>query len=189
MTMNHLFPDHAPRRRRKGDLPKRLYKKLTPSNPYARLSFFSSLELLYTRRLASTIRADERLKADANSTWLAAFEMLEARGLHLGVSVQEVAQARGVTPGTAKKAMLKAEVMIYEHFGLNVSFVDNNGVWRLATDIEVARKYAATLKAMKTYAKRAQMYRPMAQEIGRQTGTLELPLFDFPKGTDDQAQN
>lgn len=187
MTLNPLFPDHALPRRRKGDLPKRLYKKLAPSNPYVKVPFFRAMELMYKRKLAETIREDEEVKIRANSTWLAAFEMLEKRGLHLGVHVNELAAARGITPKAAKAAMLKAEEMIYRHFGLNVSFVDNNGMWRLATEAEVAQKYADALKAMSTYAKRIAMYRPMAEELGTATGTLVVPLFELKESNDPIA--
>ena len=83
--------------------------------------------------------------------------------------------------------MLKAEEMIYRHFGLNVSFVDNNGMWRLATEAEVAQKYADALKAMSTYAKRIAMYRPMAEELGTATGTLVVPLFELKESNDPIA--
>lgn len=182
MSLPVLFSDLTPRRRQKGDVPKRLYKKISPSNPYAQIPFWKVIERMYTRNLSQALREETEANIKASAVWLSAFEMLEAKGVHVGISVKEVAETRGVTAGYAKKMMLKAEREIYRHYGINISFVENNGVWRLATDLEVARKYAAALQSMKTYAKRIEMYRPMAQELGAAAGTLQLPLFDAPSG-------
>ena len=189
MSLPVLFSDLTPRRRRRGDVPKRLYKKISPSNPYAKIPFFQAMERMYTRNLAQKLREEVQENVNANAIWLTAFEMLEKKGIHIGISVKELAEARGISTGYAKRMMLKAEQEIYRHYGINISFVENNGVWRLATDVEVARKYAAALKSMKTYVKRIEMYRPMAQELGTASGTLQLPLFDVPKDLKEGNEN
>ncbi|MFT2719889.1 hypothetical protein ACMT4L_07785 [Deinococcus sp. A31D244] len=174
-----LFPHLAAPKR--PVLPKKLYRQLAPANPFARIGWYASLHLLENRRLSETIRDEQLAKIRANSTWLTAFEMLEKRGLHLGVSVAEVAEQLGVKPQQAKRAMLKAEEALFIIYGINVCFVDGNGKWRLATEREVAVKYAQMLKQVSKTTTRLRFYQGAARDLGERRGTLNIPLFELPE--------
>lgn len=179
MARESLFPDLS--RPIRGAVPRKLVRQLAPSNPKAKVTFRKSVELMVTRRLAPTIREDRLSTLRANSTWLVAFEMLEDRGLHKGLHVTELAEARGMTVSAAKKAMLVAEKKVYEVFGINISFIDRDGVWRLATEREVALKYAQMLRTIKTVSQRVGMYHSAAAKLGVKDGRVQLPLFKFPQ--------
>lgn len=172
-AVQHLFPHMSP----KPQLPRKLYQSLAPSNPFAVVRFSRTIDLMYTRQLSVTLRDEDLANIRANSTWLMAFEMLEARGLHLGLHVSELAEAKGITPAAAKRAMLRAEEIIFQVYGINISFIDNNGRWRLATEREVAVKYAEMLRVVRGMSERLKMYRAPASDLGKRQGTLNIPLF------------
>ncbi|EYB69088.1 hypothetical protein DEIPH_ctg011orf0056 [Deinococcus phoenicis] len=173
----------APERASK--VPLSLYKKLSPDNPRARVSLMNTLTLMYSGKLAATIREHKLAKLTEKTSWIKALELLESKGLYQGMHYREIAAALGVTPDTAKAACLRAEQEIYDIYGIHVGFFDNDGTWRLGTDKDVARKYGEAMRAVVKWAKRASMYAEQARVYGEQKDPLMLPLFDIPKDLKD----
>lgn len=158
-------------------VPQKFIRQLAPSIPSAKVAFRKTTELMLTRQMGAIIRDQRLANIRANSTWLLAFEMLEAKGLHNGLKVEELADAQGISVGAAKRSMLRAEMIIYEIFGVNISFLDRDGTWRLATEREAALKYAAMLRSIKTVSDRVKMYQGAAAKLGKREGRVALPLF------------
>lgn len=177
MSRNELFPELSARGR--SAVPRKVIRQLAPSNPKAKVPYQSAVQFMMTRQLGTIIRDRKLANVRANSTWLFAFEMLEDRGLHKGLHVSELADAKGITLSAAKRQMLRAETMIYEVFGLNISFIDRDGMWRLATEQEVALKYAQMLRSIKSVSERVRMYQGAAAKFGERAGRVALPLFDI----------
>lgn len=175
MTRNELFPE-LPARGRTA-VPRKLIRKLAPSNPKAKVPYHAAIQLMLARQLGTIIRDQKLANIRANSTWLFAFEMLEDRGLHKGLHVSELAEAKGITLSAAKRQMLRAETMVYDLFGINISFIDRDGMWRLATEQEVALKYAQMLRSIKSVSERVRMYQGAAAKLGEREGRVALPLF------------
>lgn len=171
---------------RAGKVPLSLYKKLSPDNPSARVSLMNTLTLMYAGKLAATIKEHQLAKLTERTSWIRALELLESSGLYRGMHYREIAQALGVTPETAKAACLKAEEEVYAIYGIHVGFFDNNGVWRLGTDKDVARKYSEAMRAVVKWAKRASMYAEQARVYGSAKEPLMLPLFDIPNNLKDR---
>lgn len=180
MPKSPLFPEMPVRMR--SAVPRKLVRQLAPSNPNAKVTFHKARDLMMLRQLTTTIRDEKLANVRANSTWLLAFEMLEERGLHRGLHVTELAEAQGISASAAKRSMLRAERIVYDVFGINISFIDRDGMWRLATEREVALKYAQMLRSIKTVSERVHMYQGAAAKLGKKQGRVALPLFKiFPE--------
>lgn len=183
MSMLFDLPERVSR------VPLTIYKKISPDNPRAKVNLINALGLIYTGQLAETIRENNLAKLRANTAWIKALELLESEGLYQGLHFRDIAEHLGVHPESAKAACLKAETEIYEIYGIHIGFFDNNGVWRLGTDKDVARKYGTTMRAIVKWAKRASMYAEQARTFGAEAEPLMMPLYEIPEGlTDADAQ-
>lgn len=166
-------------------IPLSLYRKITPDNPRARVTFYAALALLGAGMLAHTVREQKLAKLTASTSWIRALEALESRGLHRGMHYREIAELLGVTPEAGKAACLRAEEEVYAIYGLHIGFFDNNGVWRLGTDKDVARKYGDTMRSLVSWARRATMYAEQARTHGKPRPPLMVPLFELPEEAEE----
>lgn len=172
---------------RKNTMPLTLYKKLSPDNPRAKISFFNVLALIYEGKLAETIRERKLAQIRKNSTWLAVLELLERSGLYQGMHFREIGEELGTSSENAKQACLRAELEVYEIYGIHIGFFDRDGTWRLGTDVDVAIKYRDNMKAIVAFASRTAIYVEHAATHGKNMGQLQAPLFELPKGLSDDA--
>lgn len=168
-------------------IPTSIYKKLSPTNPFAKVGWFRALDLATSGLLVATVKG-EGLAGKPNDLWLLAFELLETKGIRKGISFREVAEAADCKPEQAKRAMLKAEKLIYELFGFNICFADHNGIWKLATEEEVAKKYARMALEMQSKYERMRLYLPHMLMQGEKKASLMVDLFALPEPTKEGGE-
>lgn len=169
-------------------IPHSVGRKLRPTNPLAPVTWYRVLNLADAGKLVETCVTELQIKP--NAAWLKAFALLEAAGLRRGITAREVAAHLGCTPKTAYRNMLAAEKQIYELFGLNICFFDNNGRWKLITENEALVKYARMFAELAKKAERMRMYAPHAAALcGPSISALEVPLFDPAEARDYDDDN
>lgn len=170
---------------RNARVPDKLYKEISPQNHMARFTFFEAAGLLYQGKLTLTIREKNLVPIRANSSWLKCLDILEKHGMSYGVHYLDLADALELKPETTRGACLKAEKVIFDLYGFHVGFFSRDGIFKLATDAEVAEKALLVMKEVTAKAKRLGMYSGALSEFSEPLGTLQVQLFgpmELPRG-------
>lgn len=172
-------------------LPQRKGRRLVLFNPNALISIGKVMVLMRDKQLTETVNGLNIVK-NKSTRWLKALELLEQRGLQNGLSPDDLASALGISTRAARSAMNRAEFVIYDVFGLHVTFLSRNEPWRLLNDIEAAQKYARTAKDLSTRSKRIRLYLNVSRYHGTEQAELQVPIFRFdftPEALLYEAQN
>lgn len=174
-------------------LPRQNGRRLALFNPNALVSFGKVMTLMRDRQLAATIRELDIAKKANSTRWLLALELLEEKGMAVGLDPEDLADALDITVLSARRAMNRAEYVIYDVLGLHVSFFKRGEPWRLLNHKEAALKYARTTKDLSTRYKRARLYLNVTRYNGTEQEELQVPIFKFdfskPEALPYEAQN
>lgn len=148
-------------------------------NPNATVPIGRVFTLMRDKSLYTVLCETDAAKKLRTKRPLLAVKMLEENGCQNGLTAEDFAVALDITVQAARNAMNRAEYLIWEVFGLIVSFFGVNQPWRLLNHVEVALKYMQVTKGNVTKQKRAAMYANAARYHGQDKGELRAPLFQF----------
>jgi len=174
-------------------LPQRRGRRLVLFNPHALISIGKVMTLMRDKQLTETVKGLRVSQQKRSTRWLTALELLEQRGLQNGLDPDTLASHLGISTTAARRAMNRAEFVIFDVFGLHVTFFQRNEKWRLLNHVEATRKYARTVKDLSTRSKRARLYLNVSRYHGtEQEEDLRVPLFRFdfsPEALPNETQN